>query len=138
MATAGSTNKSAFLRDLLGKNADLNLGQATEAWQEAGNDGEIGSSLYYNVKRELKGGTGSEVESAPKPKSKVAARGPKAKRAAREGGEARTEANEKTSRTAVRGPASDLYLWLWNRRSSDGLEVFGDDAVAKAWTGVHF
>lgn len=40
--------------------------------------------------------------------------------------------------TAVRGPASDVYLWMWNRRSSDGLEIFGDAAVAAAWTGVRF
>ena len=31
---------------------------------------------------------------------------------------------------AVRGPASDLYLWLWGRQPVDGLEVFGDAALA--------
>ncbi|MEV4612750.1 maleylpyruvate isomerase family mycothiol-dependent enzyme [Kitasatospora sp. NPDC049258] len=30
---------------------------------------------------------------------------------------------------AVRGTASDLLLWLWNRRGQEGLEVFGDAAV---------
>ncbi|HEY2333127.1 MAG TPA: maleylpyruvate isomerase family mycothiol-dependent enzyme [Acidimicrobiales bacterium] len=30
---------------------------------------------------------------------------------------------------AVRGPAGDLYLWLWGRLPLDGLEVFGDAAV---------
>jgi len=27
---------------------------------------------------------------------------------------------------AVRGPAGELLLWLWGRRSLDGLDVFGD------------
>lgn len=31
---------------------------------------------------------------------------------------------------AVRGPAADLLLWLWGRRPADGLEVFGDAALA--------
>ena len=44
MATTGQgQNKSAFLRELFGKNPNLKLEQATEAWQEAGNEGEVGS-----------------------------------------------------------------------------------------------
>ncbi|MCU1372747.1 MAG: maleylpyruvate isomerase family mycothiol-dependent enzyme [Actinomycetia bacterium] len=31
---------------------------------------------------------------------------------------------------AVRGPAGDLLLWLWGRQPIDGLEVFGDAALA--------
>jgi uncharacterized protein (TIGR03083 family) len=31
---------------------------------------------------------------------------------------------------AVRGPAADLHLWLWGRGPIDGLEVFGDAALA--------
>lgn len=40
--------------------------------------------------------------------------------------------------TAVRGPASDLFLWLWNRVPLDcpGLEVFGRRDVAQALTEV--
>lgn len=34
---------------------------------------------------------------------------------------------------AVRAPASDLELYLYNRRGSDGLEVFGDPAKVAAW-----
>jgi uncharacterized protein (TIGR03083 family) len=36
---------------------------------------------------------------------------------------------------AVRGPAGELLLWLWNRRSLEGscLEVFGDAQVARSW-----
>jgi uncharacterized protein (TIGR03083 family) len=34
---------------------------------------------------------------------------------------------------AVRGPASELELYLYNRRGSDGLEVFGDAAKVAAW-----
>lgn len=35
---------------------------------------------------------------------------------------------------AVRGPASDLELFLYNRRGPEGLEVFGDPAAVAAWT----
>ena len=34
---------------------------------------------------------------------------------------------------AVRGPASDLYLLLWNRREPEGLKVTGDRAVLDVW-----
>ena len=34
---------------------------------------------------------------------------------------------------AVRGPASDIELFLYNRRGSEGLEVFGDPAAVAAW-----
>ena len=41
------------------------------------------------------------------------------------------------SDTALRGPASDLLLWLWNRQPADGhLEVLGDPGVAERWTQV--
>jgi uncharacterized protein (TIGR03083 family) len=35
---------------------------------------------------------------------------------------------------AVRGPASDLELFLYNRRDSEGLEIFGEPAAVAAWT----
>lgn len=39
--------------------------------------------------------------------------------------------------TALRGAASDLLLWLWNRQPADGrLEVFGDRAVVQQWTQI--
>jgi uncharacterized protein (TIGR03083 family) len=34
---------------------------------------------------------------------------------------------------AVRGAASDLELFLYNRRGADGLDVFGDPALVAAW-----
>ena len=34
---------------------------------------------------------------------------------------------------AVRAPASDLLLLLWNRRGPDGLQVFGDEHVLADW-----
>ena len=34
---------------------------------------------------------------------------------------------------AVRGPASDLHLLLWNRRTTDGLDVRGDASVLSWW-----
>ncbi len=40
------------------------------------------------------------------------------------------------STAAVRGPASDLFTFAWNRGLSPALEVFGDRAVAEAWAGL--
>jgi hypothetical protein len=37
------------------------------------------------------------------------------------------------SPVAARGSASDLELFLYNRRSADGLQVFGDTALLDAW-----
>jgi uncharacterized protein (TIGR03083 family) len=37
---------------------------------------------------------------------------------------------------AVRGPASALFTFAWNRGVSPGLEVFGDRTVADAWAGL--
>jgi uncharacterized protein (TIGR03083 family) len=34
---------------------------------------------------------------------------------------------------AVRAPASDLHLLLWNRRAPDGLEVHGDASLLSSW-----
>ncbi|HET6816131.1 MAG TPA: maleylpyruvate isomerase family mycothiol-dependent enzyme [Mycobacteriales bacterium] len=33
----------------------------------------------------------------------------------------------------IEGPASDLYQLMWNRRSTAGLELTGDDAVLELW-----
>ncbi|HET7530770.1 MAG TPA: maleylpyruvate isomerase family mycothiol-dependent enzyme [Mycobacteriales bacterium] len=33
----------------------------------------------------------------------------------------------------VCGPASDIYLLLWNRRGADGLDVTGDEQVLDLW-----
>jgi uncharacterized protein (TIGR03083 family) len=41
-----------------------------------------------------------------------------------------TERGHAKGDVAVRGPAADLLLWLWGRRPIDGLEVYGDDALA--------
>jgi uncharacterized protein (TIGR03083 family) len=38
--------------------------------------------------------------------------------------------------TAVRGRASDLLLWLWNRQPATGLEVFGDASLLTRWRQV--
>ncbi|MCA1841688.1 MAG: maleylpyruvate isomerase N-terminal domain-containing protein [Actinobacteria bacterium] len=35
---------------------------------------------------------------------------------------------------AIRGAASDLELFLYNRGGRDGLEIFGDEAGVAAWT----
>lgn len=35
---------------------------------------------------------------------------------------------------AVRGPAADLELFLYGRRGTDGLKVFGDEDKLAAWT----
>lgn len=36
---------------------------------------------------------------------------------------------------AVRGSASNLQLWMWNRPVTD-IEIFGDEAVAAAWRAL--
>ena len=33
----------------------------------------------------------------------------------------------------VEGPASDLYLLLWNRGGTDGLELTGDESILDTW-----
>jgi uncharacterized protein (TIGR03083 family) len=38
------------------------------------------------------------------------------------------------SDVAVRGPASDLELFLYSRRGPEGLDTFGDPAAVAAWT----
>jgi hypothetical protein len=37
--------------------------------------------------------------------------------------------------TALRGPASGLFLWLMNRQNAgdSGIEVLGDGALVEAW-----
>ena len=37
---------------------------------------------------------------------------------------------------AVRGPASDLFVFAWHRAMPDTLQIFGDDAVARAWSAL--
>ena len=37
---------------------------------------------------------------------------------------------------AVRGPASDLFAFVWNRGTAGTLSVFGDEAVARAWSAL--
>ena len=37
---------------------------------------------------------------------------------------------------AVRGSASDLFRFVWNRGRADGLEVLGDGAVADRWAAL--
>ncbi len=34
---------------------------------------------------------------------------------------------------ALRGPASGLYLWTWNRIGIQGMETFGDPAILSRW-----
>jgi predicted lipid carrier protein YhbT len=38
-----------------------------------------------------------------------------------------------TADCTVVGPASDLHLLLWNRRTADGLEVHGDKTLLDRW-----
>jgi hypothetical protein len=43
----------------------------------------------------------------------------------------KVEATHGKADAAVRGPASDLLLFLWNRSAS--VETFGDPAVLASW-----
>ncbi|MGH9055516.1 MAG: maleylpyruvate isomerase family mycothiol-dependent enzyme [Acidimicrobiales bacterium] len=40
--------------------------------------------------------------------------------------------------TALRGPASGLYLWVWNRQTPQeaGLEVLGESALVDTWRSI--
>lgn len=38
-----------------------------------------------------------------------------------------------TGNVAVRGPAADLLLLLWNRRDAHGLDVYGDASLLELW-----
>jgi len=46
---------------------------------------------------------------------------------------AETRREHASADCTVRGPASDLHLLLWNRRSSEGLDVEGDGSVLDFW-----
>ena len=46
---------------------------------------------------------------------------------------ATTERAASDADVAVRGPAADLYLLVWNRRSLDGLDVQGDASLLDLW-----
>ena len=49
----GSGSKSEFIRNALGKNADLNLKQVNDLWLKSGADGEITAVLFYQVRRKM-------------------------------------------------------------------------------------
>jgi uncharacterized protein (TIGR03083 family) len=51
-----------------------------------------------------------------------------------EGGVAEVRREHGKGDCAVRGGASDLLLFLWNRVSLSSLEVFGDPSVAERWS----
>jgi uncharacterized protein (TIGR03083 family) len=44
-----------------------------------------------------------------------------------------TTSAEESADCTVSGPAADLYLLLWNRRSADGLRVEGDRSLLDQW-----
>ena len=46
---------------------------------------------------------------------------------------ASTERVERDADVVVRGPAADLYLFVWNRRDLDGLDVTGDRSLLDLW-----
>lgn len=49
----GSGSKSAFIRNALGENADLNLKQINDLWTKDGGQGEITGVLFYQVRRKM-------------------------------------------------------------------------------------
>jgi len=53
-------------------------------------------------------------------------------------GKANTVSEHAKGDIAVRGPASSLYLWAWNRQParSEGIEVIGNDALLEDWTTI--
>lgn len=50
---AKAVTKSDFLRDSLGRDLDLELGEINRRWAKAGHPGEISSALYHKIRRDL-------------------------------------------------------------------------------------
>ena len=50
---AKNETKSDFLRNVLGKNPDLDYRQINRRWTKAGHPGEISNPLYYKIRAEL-------------------------------------------------------------------------------------
>lgn len=46
------------------------------------------------------------------------------------------EAAHRKGDAAVRGPAGDLFLFVWRRGDGDGLDVIGDRAVVDRWRDI--
>ena len=105
MATAGAGRgrKSSFIRDLYDKDPKVNFEQASRAWRDAGNEGDLSRNTFYNLKSEWnKGpaaGAGDGGTAAPKPKAKPKPRA-KAKTTARPA--AATNGQESTPTPAPR------------------------------------
>lgn len=53
-------------------------------------------------------------------------------------GRATTTREHAKGDVAVRGPASALFLWAWNRTGpgTEGIETFGDDALVERWATI--
>ena len=101
MASTGkSQNKSAFLRELFQKNPEIKQAEATQAWSNAGNEGEIASSLFYNIKatvaKRSRGGSGEAGEASSKSKPKTAPKASPSKKVGRPPSVPRSESDEKT------------------------------------------
>src|SRR3954447_23936094 len=90
--------KSAFVRELLGRDPEANEQTVNEAWSQEGNEGTISGSLVSKIRSNL-GLTGSG-RSPGRPKAK-ATKGPKAKPLA----QAQPESNGPPAESAT-GPAS--------------------------------
>ena len=89
MATARKgPNKSAFLRELFGRNPQASLEEANQEWTKAGHEGSISESSFYNTKsafnKQAGDGGGAEAggEAGRKPKAQAAQKGKRAGRAA--------------------------------------------------------
>ena len=77
MATTGNTQtKSGFLLEFLQENPGANEAEAKEAWQDAGNDGTISSSSYYNAKAAFaQNGNAALASTKSKAKAKRSSKG---------------------------------------------------------------
>jgi hypothetical protein len=127
MATDDSSpNKSAFLRALFQKNPNLREADASEAWQKAGYEGTIGTSLFYNVKSALRkkseGGAGGAM-----PRKRGRPPGRKGPRPVRLGDEIRG---------GFSAESGSLVSARWSRTSDrdqvlDGVEDGIDDLIVE-------
>src|SRR4051812_43508642 len=110
--------KSAFVRDLLGRDPEANEQVVNEAWSQEGNEGTISGSLVSKIRSNL-GLTGSG-RSPGRPKAK-AKKGPKAKPVA----QAQTESNGPPAESTT-GPAP---MTGDRGRTLDQVEARIDDLI---------
>ena len=126
MAAVRDQGKSAFVREVLGRDPEAHEQAVNEAWQKAGNEGTISGSLVSKIRSNMgltgKGQSSDVAAGQPKAKAK---KGPKAKPATEPVAQAQPESNglPATSATGPESTAGD------RGRTLDQVEDRIDDLI---------